>query len=122
VVQFVLFTAQLGDFTEGFEWSVRLNVHGHRVFTDGDRPNVEIVNVNDVLVTFSIQIPDVFSKCHHVEIDWRALHNDQDALLNDRESGAHNKDRKQESANWVSDPSSRVKVDDGGCDRYTDRL
>ena len=46
----------------------------------------------------------------------RSLHQKAHAIFEDGHSGKHDKDREQESANWVSDGPIGLNVDDYGGD------
>jgi hypothetical protein len=114
VEKVVLNSAKVGHLGECLKRLVRFYMDGHSELSDRNAPHVEIVKINYVHVSFGVERPNVFFKLFDIEVWRHTFHNDMDALFEDGDSGEHDDDREQVSANGVTIPEVRPEVNNCG--------
>ena len=80
-------------------------------------PQMEVVDLFD-----HVQLLDRVVDLDRANTFGGSLHQKSHAIFEDRHSGNHDKDRKEESANWVSDGPIGLNVDDYCSDDDTQTL
>ena len=105
VVEVVFSAAHVRNCRQCLQWLDGLNVNRHGDLALGNGPDVEIMDVDDVLTTDG---GDILAQLVQVESAWGTFHHDVDAVLDDGDCRDENDDREQVGAHWVHPPEVGV--------------
>lgn len=116
--QVVLASAQVCDSSQGLKGFAGLDVHCEGQFSYRERPQVHVVDVNNIrLVLF----PNILLQLAAVDVFRRTLHHYVNTVLQSWVRGHQDHDGEGKGAEWVEPPQVWSEVDDSGGSDHSKR-
>lgn len=89
------------------------------IFTNTDRPDVEIMNINVIIIT--TKSSNISNELVSVDLTWASFHQNANTVFNNWCYSKANNHRENESTNGISNNPCWLKEDDSTCSAYTNR-
>jgi hypothetical protein len=117
VMKAVLSAHKVGNLGEGLKWFLGLKMGWHSVSALSNLPDVEVVDINDVLL---VELKNFVGQFGEVDRLGGSFHDNFDTVLDNGDCCSENNEGEKVSADWIEVPQVRVNGNANSSDNDTD--